>query len=211
MFLKRLLTLFLIGLSFSVIAAKIPVLVKYSTLTLSNNEKPVDLVEWISIGAKGNEVVFEKTDSLYRNWKISGNGYEGNARLFVSKERGIGWTIRSGEDSLKVLIARDYKNTNDPRIISISTSFISGLFIVENFEPDCNSNFRVYSLKNSWDADVEYTGAYALEMQHSDPCAAGHWTVKTGKLKIPEKVLYMAVFTGIMTQNIRHLFKDFSI
>lgn len=211
MFLKRLSLLFLVYSSLSVLSAGIPVSVKYVNQNVAGETAPVYLVESISIGAKTSLVSFEKTDSLFRNWKISGEGFDGSAKLFVSKERGIGWNIGMDGDSLKVLIARDYKNTNDPRLISITTNFVSGLFIVENFEPDCNSYFKVYSLKNSWDADVEYTGNYALEMESSNPCLDGKWKTKTGKLKVHQKVIYGAIFTAIMTQNIRHLFKNFEL
>lgn len=211
MFLKRLSVLFLLSLSTSGFSGGIPVSVRYVTQTGADQTEPFYLAEYISIGPKDQLVTFERTDSLFRNWKISGNGFDGTANLFVSKERGIGWQIGLDGDSLKVLIARDYKNTADPRIISITTSFISGLFIVENFEPTCNSYFKVYSLKNSWDADVEYTGNYALEIESSNPCADGSWKTKTGKLKVPKKVLYATIFTAVMTQNLRYLFKDFAL
>lgn len=150
--------------------------------------------------------IFERTDSLFRNWKISGGGNEGSAQLFVSDERGVGWVIGMDGDSMKVLIARDYRNVQDPRLISISTNFISGLFILENFEPQCNSAFKVYSLKNSWDADVEYTGKYALEIENSKPCSDGTWKTKIGKLKMSRKVLYATIFAAVTTQNLRYLF-----
>lgn len=211
MFLKRLSLLFFLYLSTSGFSGGIPVFVRYVTQGSADQSEPFYLAEFISIGPKDQLVTFERTDSLYRNWKITGNGFDGSANLFVSKERGIGWQIGLDGDSLKVLIARDYKNTNDPRIISITTSFVAGLFILENFEPDCNSYFKVYSLKNSWDADVEYTGNYGLEIESSNPCADGSWKTKTGKLKVPKKVLYVTIFTAVMTQNLRYLFKDFTL
>lgn len=208
MFLKRLLLLALIGFAFFATAGKLPVSVSYQPVVFRSGAGPISLVDRLTVGSKESLVQFERTDSLFRNWKISGVGYDGSASLFVSRERGAGWIIRSGEDSLKVLIARDFKNANDPRMISITTSFVSGLFILENNDPDCNSAFRVYSLKNSWDADVEYTGEYALYLSNSDPCEEGDWTAKTGKLKLPQKVLVMAVFTAVMTQNVRYLVND---
>jgi hypothetical protein len=187
----------------------IPVSVNYVNQQLSNQPASVYLIESVSIGSKATRVSFENTDSLYRNWKISGVGFDGSAKLFVSKERGIGWQIGMDGDSLKVLIARDIKNAGDPRLISITTNFVSGLFMLENFEPACNSYFKLYSLKNSWDSDVEYVGAYAFEIESSNPCSNGSWKVKTGKLKVHQKVVYAAVFSALMSQNIRLLFKDY--
>ncbi len=187
----------------------IPVAATYVNQKLSNQTESVYLVQSLSIGTKACLVSFEKTDSLYRNWKISGTGFEGSANLFVSKERGIGWQIGMDGDSLKVLIARDLKNAADPRLISITTSFVSGLFMLENFEPTCNSYFKLYALKNSWDVDVEYVGDYAFEMESSNPCSDGSWKVKTGKLKVHQKVVYAAIFSAVMAQNIRLLFKDY--
>jgi len=211
MFLKRFLLLCILVGSYSCFSGKIPVSVRYSAESVKGQNSEIHLIEWLSIGPKGSEAVFEKSDSLFREWKVTGNGYDGSATLFVSKERGIGWVFKCGDDSLKALIARDYRNTNDPRILSITTSFVSGLFIVENFEPDCNSYFRMYALKNSWDADVEYTGPIALEIESSDPCGDGSWHTKTGKLKVPEKIMRVAIFTAVMTHNIRYLFKDFTL
>lgn len=193
----------LIGLS-----GGIPVNVRYVSQSISNQSGPVDLIEAVHIGPKDQLVSFEKSDSSFRNWKITGNNFDGAASLFVNKERGVGWFIKAGEDSLKVLIARDYRNAGSPAVISITTSFISGLYIVENTASDCNSSFKVYALKNSWDADVEYTGKYALVMEHSNPCSKGKWIVKTGGLKIPLKIIYVAVFAGTMSQNVQYIVKD---
>jgi hypothetical protein len=209
MFLKRLGLLFLLSASLTMYSGGIPVAATYVNQKLSNQAESVYLVQSLSIGTKASLVSFENTDSLYRNWKISGNGFDGSANLFVSKERGIGWQIGMDGDSMKVLIARDLKNAADPRLISITTTFVSGLFILENFEPTCNSYFKLYALKNSWDADVEYVGAYAFEMESSSPCSDGSWKVKTGKLKVHQKVVYAAIFSAVMAQNIRLLFKDY--
>jgi hypothetical protein len=209
MFLKRLGLLFLLSASLTMYSGGIPVSATYVNQKLSNQTESVYLVQSLSIGTKTSLISFENTDSLYRNWKILGTGFEGSANLFVSKERGIGWQIGMDGDSMKVLIARDFKNAADPRLISITTSFVAGLFMLENFEPTCNSNFKLYALKNSWDADVEYVGAYAFEMESSNPCSDGSWKVKTGKLKVHQKVVYAAIFSAVMAQNIRLLFKDY--
>jgi hypothetical protein len=208
MFLKRFALLFLLSASTSMYAGGIPVSVSYVSEKLTNHAEPVYLATSVTMGSKSEAITFEKTDSSYRNWKISGAGFDGSALLFQTKERGIGWQIGMDGDSLKILIARDVKNAGDPRLISITTNFVSGLFMLENFEPRCNSYFKLYSLKNSWDADVEYTGAYAFEMESSNPCGDGNWKIKTGKLKVQQKVIYASIFTAIMTQNIRALFKD---
>jgi hypothetical protein len=186
----------------------IPVSVRYVTQTITNQTSEVDLIESVNIGPKDGMVNFERADSSFRNWKITGNDFDGMASLFVTKERGVGWLIKAGDDSLKVLIARDYRNAASPAVISITTSFISGLYIIENTGSECNNSFKVYSLKNSWDADVEYTGKYALEMEHTNPCGTGKWIVKTGGLKIPQKITYVAVFVATMAQNVRYLIKD---
>jgi len=210
MLLKRFVLLFSVLFSFSAISAGIKVETRYLRQTLRNETEMVDLVEQITISSKETTVIFEKTDSLFRKWKVTGGPiYDGTVDLFVSKERGIGWLFKLGDDSLKAVIARDYRNTSDPRLISITTNFVAGLFFVENFEPKCNSQFAVYSLKNSWDADVEYTGDYALEIESSDPCGDGQWKVSTGKLKMLRKIQFAAIFVAIMTQNIRLLFKGF--
>lgn len=209
MFLKRFVLPFLISTSLSTYSGGIPVSVGYVNQKLTNQPEPVFLVESLTIGPKATMVSFENRDSTYRNWKITGEGFDGSAQLFVSKERGIGWQIGMDGDSLKVLIARDPKNAGDPRLISISTNFVSGLFMLENFEPLCNSYFKLYALKNSWDADVEYIGEYAFEMVSANPCSDGNWKVKTGKLKLHQKVVYAAIFTAVMTQNIRALFKGY--
>ena len=154
-------------------------------------------------------VTFEKADSLFRQWKVTGPNYDGTVTLFLSKSRGIGWLFKLGEDSLKAVIARDYRNSASPGLISITTNFVAGLYLLQNRDADCNGHFAVYSLKNTWDADVEYTGAYALEMQSSDPCGDGQWKISMGKLKMIRKIQFAAIFTGIMSQNIRHLFKDY--
>ncbi|MBK9191938.1 MAG: hypothetical protein IPM77_10720 [Crocinitomicaceae bacterium] len=205
---KRFLIVF--GLIFPLVglAGGIPVNVRYVSQVISNQSSPVDLIEAVNIGPKEGMVSFEKTDSSFRNWKISGNAFDGGASLFVNKERGVGWLVKAGDDSLKVLIARDYRNAASPAVISITTSFISGLYIIENVSSDCNNSFKVYSLKNSWDADVEYTGKYAIEMEHTNPCGTGKWIVKTGGLKIPKKIMYVAVFAAAMSQNVRFIVKD---
>ncbi|MBK6950785.1 MAG: hypothetical protein IPO32_13280 [Crocinitomicaceae bacterium] len=209
MFLKRLGLLIILTASFTTYSGGIPVSVSYVNQKSANQAESVDLVKAVTIGSKATLVNFENTDSLFRIWKISGAGFDGSAQLFVSKERGIGWQIGMDGDSLKVLIARDLKNASDPRLISITTNFVAGLFMLENFEPTCNSYFKLYALKNSWDADVEYVGAYAFEMESSSPCSSGSWKVKTGKLKVHTKVVYAAIFSAIMTHNIRPLFKDY--
>lgn len=209
MFLKRLGLLILLSASLATYSGVIPVSVSYVNQKLTNQVESVYLVKTFTIGSKATLVSFENTDSLFRNWKISGDGFDGAAQLFVSKERGIGWQIGMDGDSVKVLIARDLKNAQDPRLISITTNFVAGLFMLENFEPSCNSHFKLYALKNSWDADVEYVGEYAFQMEASSPCSNGGWKVKTGKLKVHSKVVYAAIFSAIMAQNIRLLFKDY--
>jgi len=209
MFLKRFLFISTLFFSLPSISAGIKVRAEYASEKLANQPENVSLINKMTITLKETIVVFEKTDSLYRKWKVTGSGYEGGIELFISKTRGIGWLIKMGDDSLKAIIARDYRNTADPRLISITTNFISGIYFVENFEAECNSQFAVYSLKNSWDADLEYTGAYAFEMFSSNPCGEGQWKIKPGKLKMPLKIQIAAVFIGAMTQNIKHLFKDF--
>ncbi len=209
MFLKRLSLHILLSASITTYSGGLPVSATYVNQKVASFNESVYLVKSVSIGSKETQVSFENTDSLFRSWKISGSGYDGSAKLFVSKERGLGWQIGMDGDSLKVLIARDLKNAADPRLISITTSFVSGLFMLENFEPSCNSHFKLYALKNSWDADVEYVGAYAFEMESSNPCFDGDWKVKTGKLKVHQKVVYAAIFSAIMAQNIRVLFKDY--
>jgi hypothetical protein len=209
MFWKRLALLILLSASLATYSGVIPVFVSYVNQKLANQVESVYLVKTVTIGSKATLVSFENTDSLFRNWKISGGGFDGAAQLFVSKERGIGWQIGMDGDSVKVLIARDLKNAQDPRLISITTNFVAGLFMLENFEPGCNSHFKLYALKNSWDADVEYVGEYAFQMESSSSCSNGSWKVKTGKLKIHSKVVYAAIFSAIMAQNIRLLFKDY--
>lgn len=209
MFLKRFIFILFAINSLTALTAGIKVKTEYAQESLKNQSELVSLINKMTMTSKETVVVFEKTDSLYRKWKVSGTNFDGAIELFVSKTRGIGWLFKLGDDSLKAVIARDYRNTNDPRLISITTNFVSGLFLVENFEPDCNSQFAVYSLKNSWDADVEYTGDYALEMFSSNPCGEGQWKIKTGKLKMMRKIQFAAIFTAAMTQNIRLLFKDF--
>ncbi|MBL7897916.1 MAG: hypothetical protein JNJ99_05225 [Crocinitomicaceae bacterium] len=186
----------------------IPVSVRYTSQAISNQSSPVDLIDALNIGSKEGMIRFENKDSTFRNWKISGNGYDGGASLFVNKDRGVGWLIKAGDDSLKVLIARDYRNAASPAVISITTSFIAGLYIVENTSAECNNSFKLYALKNSWDADVEYTGKYALEMEHTNPCGSGKWVVKSGGLKIPQKIMYVAVFAAAMSQNVKYIVKD---
>lgn len=207
MFLKRLKLIFLLFCSTTAFSGGIGIETRYTSFTQDGKDE--SLIEYLALGPKNDQVVFEKTDSSFRNWNVSGAGYEGHVKLFLSKDRGIGWSFYLGEDSLKAIIARDYRNTSSPGMISMTASFIAGLFIVENFEPDCNSYFKVYSLKNSWDADVEYTGKYALEISSTDPCGDGNWQAKTGKLKMPQKVLYSSIFCAVMSQNIRILFKNF--
>ncbi|MBK7129209.1 MAG: hypothetical protein IPM74_08170 [Crocinitomicaceae bacterium] len=204
---KRLKLFILCFSTITAFSAGIGIETRYSSFSLDGKDEY--LIEYLAVGPKNDQVVFEKTDSLFRNWKVTGIGYDGMVKLFISKERGIGWSFYLGEDSLKAMIARDYRNTSSPGMISMTASFIAGLFIVENFAPECNSYFKVYSLKNSWDADVEYTGKYALEISTTEPCGEGSWQAKTGKLKMPQKVLYASIFCAAMSQNIRHLFKNF--
>lgn len=212
MFLKRFKTTLLFLFSITSFAGTIAVTEHYREFKTSGSDETLYLVDGLIIGSKKEDIaLFEPTDSTLWNWKVSGNGFDGSVQLFVSKERGIGWKFALDGDSLKAIISTDYHNTHDPRLISMTTGFVSGLFCVENFEPDCNSSFVVYSLKNSWDADVEYTGKYALEINSTSPCGKGHWKVKEGKLKIPVKVQYASIFIAVMTQNIRHLFRNFEL
>lgn len=205
MFLKRF-HLIAVLYSIQVFAGGLQIQAEYEPYITKKGDE-VYLINQFSIGSGADLVNFEKVDTGFWNWKISGNTYDGNALLFNNPERGVGWLIKAGDDSLKIIIARDVRNTRDPRIISMTTSFVSGLFIVENFEAECNSYFKVYALKNSWDADVEYTGKYALEIANSSPCSDGKWKVKQGKLKVPDKILYFSIFAAVMTQNVRYLFE----
>ena len=209
MFLKRFLSISLFLFSLSSISAGIKVKTEYTRQFVKGTPEEVALVNKITMTCKEVVVVFEKTDDAYRKWKVTGPNFDGGIELYVSKTRGIGWLFKFGEDSLKAVIAKDYKNTFDPRIISITTNFVAGLFFVENRTPECNSRFVVYSVKNSWDSDVEYTGDYALDMYHSMPCGEGQWKVRVGKLKMQRKILFASIFTAVMTPNIRLLFKDF--
>lgn len=209
MFINRLTTSFFCLCFLSTSYAGIKVKVQYEQQTLRNETTPVDLVNHLEITSGDVSISIDKTDELFRNWTVKGNKYDGEINLFVSKERGIGWAFQFDGDSIKAIIASDYKNVRDPRLISLTTDFTAGLFFIENFELECNSSFAVYSVNNSWDTDVEYTGKYAFEIQSSKPCGAGAWKIKTGKLKINQKLQFATIFTAIMTQNIRHLFRDY--
>lgn len=75
------------------LAERIHVGTTYVEHVLPQDQEPVYLVTKLVVGSKANAVTFEKKDSLFRLWQISGNDLNGTATLFASKERGIGWTI----------------------------------------------------------------------------------------------------------------------
>ena len=210
MFIKRFLFCFLFFCYAINLSAGIKLKVTYEQQTLRNESEAVDLINHVEITSADNSISIDKTDPLFRNWIVKGNKFDGTINLFVSKERGIGWNFQFDGDSIRAIIASDYKNVRDPRLISLTTDFMAGLYFIENFDADCNSSFAIYSVQNTWDTDVEYTGKYALEIQSSKPCGAGSWKVKQGKLKMVQKLHFATIFTAIMCQNIRHLFRDYN-
>lgn len=190
-------------------AGKIKVNTTHEIVTLNQKDGPVALVESILMKFKETAVFIGKSDSTFWNWEVKGDHVDGYIELFVSEERGVGWDFYMGRDTLKVLISTDYKNTNDPRLLSLTGTIDGSLYYIENQEPDCNSKFQVYELVNPEDSDVEYTGDYALEIETNLPCANGKWKVKSGKQIISYKIQAAAIFTGMMVQNVRHLLKYF--
>jgi hypothetical protein len=209
MLVKRFIVLSAIVVSYSAFSGGITVQTEFVSKTLRNESTPVDLVEKMTISTKEVTVVIEKTDAEFRKWKVTGPDYDGAIELFISNERGIGWLFKFGEDSLKAVIARDYRTSGSPGLITITTNFFAGLYILENRDGDCNGNFAMYSLKNSWEADVEYTGDYAFEMFNYDPCVDGQWKIRSGKLKMVRKIQFAGVFVAATSNNIKHLFRDY--
>jgi hypothetical protein len=209
MLVKRFILLVFIVVSYTAYCGGIKVKTAYVARILRDETTPVYLVEKLTVSTKELVVTFEKTDDLFRKWKVTGPNYDGAVELFVSSDRGIGWLFKLGDDSLKAIIARDYKTSGSPGLISITTNFMAGLYILENRDGKCNGEFALYSIKNSWEADVEYTGHYAFEMVSYDPCNDTQWKVSTGKLKMVRKIQFAAIFTAVMSNNIKHLFRDF--
>jgi len=182
-----------------------------SGIKLSTFQTNIDstlVVNEVQIESGENKMIAKVSDSLYMHWKVSGSKFDGTIDLFVSQKRGVGWQFVFGQDSLRAIIAADYRNSGDPHLVSITTNFIAGIAMLENIEPECQSSFRTYTIKNSWDADVEYNGNYAFELQNNKPCSEGKWKVKLGKLKMNEKIKFAALFTAVTLPNLRYLLKS---
>ena len=99
MFLKRFIFILFAIHSLTALTAGIKVKTEYTKESLKNQSEVVSLINKMTMTVKETIVVFEKTDSLYRKWKVSGPNFDGAIELFVSKTRGIGWLFKLGDSS----------------------------------------------------------------------------------------------------------------
>ncbi len=193
-----------------------PVYEKYKTTTES--WFPAEVWMAMSFDVQLDNEVISCSASTHKHWILTGPGATGEALLEAEAGWGIQWELIYGMDRVIVRISDDPGNTNDPRLMTITSK--KDTFYMHNLEPDANSIWglstqdddpwteAVFIAKGSsgggnWNAASDEAGKSAKKKKAKRE-SGPEWAFDPFPETLDGRYRFAFIFASILAMNVRY-------
>lgn len=188
-------------LSFTVLAGKVKVKLKYSSI--EREYSSYNMVDEMNFNYGEKKYWIQRQMDVYNAYTIHENDQKVGTFKLSANAKGFQWEMGMGNDTVHILFT-DY---NDPREIELRVNKKYAWYMA-NMEPDCNSIFDLYANKaamQTYNRDKRIASAAAKKA-----CSKTGWTIKMNSNKeIPLPVFMAYTFTSTMAITVRGNYSEY--